>query len=563
MDSDADTDSDSDSYHSAEEYEPDEDSASEVNDDVDDEDVAIEWQAAQAGDDRSLQPHSTAFIGFHGLSEAFDAPENVETGIREILELFLPECLLQRLCQWTNTRVEQEKEKLEVDEAEPWKVKNWKPCTLLEMKKFVGILLFMGIVKKPNIALYWSTDPFYYHPIFHEKLCLPKHRFQQILSWVRTYDCTDCDETDPLCKIRPFLVEVQRICKNSYKPRREISVDETLVLFKGRLQFRQYLPNKKAKSGIKLYCAAESATGYVWNIAVHSTAAQNQLFGADVPRMPISERIVVELIRELLDQGYHLFCDSWFASVRLAEYLLTRQTLLTCTIRQDRGVPLCLRQTQLRPPGNAFTRRGRVLAIKVVDRRRSGTKTVYMLDTAGTAEVVQARRMTRNGEVQHVEKPASALAYNRSMGGLDRMDAACQPYNSARRTQKWFIKLLMHLLLVLVRNSFVAYRHLGGSRPFLHYLESCVRQLLQQTGDGRVRVLHAAAAPLRAPLHVPRRLPPTEKQPRPAKRCRICYAGRNEEQRRHVKYTVYFCPDCADQPGLCLGDCFVEWHRNH
>ena len=35
------------------------------------------------------------------------------------------------------------------------------------------------------------------------------------------------------------------------KPEREICLDESLLLFKGRLHFRQYLPAKKSRLGIK------------------------------------------------------------------------------------------------------------------------------------------------------------------------------------------------------------------------------------------------------------------------------------------------------------------------
>jgi hypothetical protein len=244
------------------------------------------------------------------------------------------------------------------------------------MRKFFAIILFMGLVDKPEISLYWSTDPLYFQPMFHEKSCLPRNRFQQILSWFRCYDCENCDVTDPLCKIRPFLQIVQTVCKDNYLPRRNIAVDETLVLYKGRLRFRQYMPNKRAKFGIKVHCASESQTGYLWNFRIHSTSAANDEFGREqAPRLPISERIVVELVQDLFGMGHRVFCDSWFSSVRLAEFLLSKNILLTGTVRPQRGIPESLRQLALPAPANSFTRRGDALAVKVVNRRKSGVKT--------------------------------------------------------------------------------------------------------------------------------------------------------------------------------------------
>ena len=42
-------------------------------------------------------------------------------------------------------------------------------------------------------------------------------------------------------------------------------VDEGMVKFKGRLFFKQYMPKKPVKYGIKLWMAAHSKTGYTSN----------------------------------------------------------------------------------------------------------------------------------------------------------------------------------------------------------------------------------------------------------------------------------------------------------
>ena len=70
---------------------------------------------------------------------------------------------------------------------------------------------------------------------------------------------------DPLFKLRPFLEPLIANFQKSYTPHRELSVDEAMVGFKGRLSFIQYLPKKPTKWGIKSYVLADSVTGYVWN----------------------------------------------------------------------------------------------------------------------------------------------------------------------------------------------------------------------------------------------------------------------------------------------------------
>ena len=43
------------------------------------------------------------------------------------------------------------------------------------------------------------------------------------------------------------------ICGKVYARGKNISMDESLVLFKGRLNFKQYITSKIARFGIKLY----------------------------------------------------------------------------------------------------------------------------------------------------------------------------------------------------------------------------------------------------------------------------------------------------------------------
>ena len=45
-------------------------------------------------------------------------------------------------------------------------------------------------------------------------------------------------------------------------------MDETMIGFKGRLNFIQYMPEKPTKWGMKAYVLADSRTGYMYNTQV-------------------------------------------------------------------------------------------------------------------------------------------------------------------------------------------------------------------------------------------------------------------------------------------------------
>ena len=52
---------------------------------------------------------------------------------------------------------------------------------------------------------------------------------------------------DPLYKVRPLLETCERTFRIHYVPNKELSVDEAMVGFKGRLSWLQYMPAKPTK----------------------------------------------------------------------------------------------------------------------------------------------------------------------------------------------------------------------------------------------------------------------------------------------------------------------------
>ena len=52
-----------------------------------------------------------------------------------------------------------------------------------------------------------------------------------------------------------------------FQPTQKISVDERMIKSKGRVSFKQYMPKKPAKWGIKLFALCDSATSYNWDFS--------------------------------------------------------------------------------------------------------------------------------------------------------------------------------------------------------------------------------------------------------------------------------------------------------
>ncbi|CAF2042071.1 unnamed protein product [Rotaria magnacalcarata] len=144
----------------------------------------------------------------------------------------LPDSLFDHVVKSTNTRARVYSESIM---ASSKKQETWKPISRNEIKKFFALVVQMGMIRKRSISDYWSTNPLVATPIFHSSEYLSRQRFLFILRFLRFADCENLVINDRLQRIRPFLDQVKYLCRSKYVPRRNIAVDETLMLYKGRL----------------------------------------------------------------------------------------------------------------------------------------------------------------------------------------------------------------------------------------------------------------------------------------------------------------------------------------
>ena len=137
---------------------------------------------------------------------------------------------------------------------------NWKAITQADLKRFFALVMLTGIIRKPTLRSYWSTDPKIATPFFNS--IMSRDKFLRILGALHFVD-NSVASTNRSNKISPIIEMLNRRFNAVYKPKRHISIDKTLLLWKGRLIFKQYIPKKRAKFGMKGYALAESDTGYV------------------------------------------------------------------------------------------------------------------------------------------------------------------------------------------------------------------------------------------------------------------------------------------------------------
>ena len=122
----------------------------------------------------------------------------------------------------------------------------------------------MGILHCPEREGYWKTSRecyITYIPFFHD--VLSRNRFEEIFWMLHIPE--KVLPTNRIDKVSPLLDHLARF-QSLYNPNHELSIDETMIDFKGRVSFIQYCPLKPTKWGLKAFVLADSETGYICNI---------------------------------------------------------------------------------------------------------------------------------------------------------------------------------------------------------------------------------------------------------------------------------------------------------
>ena len=110
----------------------------------------------------------------------------------------------------------------------------------------------MGYHKLPSWTDYWKGDQDLSVPFVSS--VLPRNRFSQILGNLHIYDNHAIPEgnKDKLLKVRPLITAMNNNYMQLYNVSRKVSIDESMILYKGRHSIKQYNPMKPIKRGYKL-----------------------------------------------------------------------------------------------------------------------------------------------------------------------------------------------------------------------------------------------------------------------------------------------------------------------
>ncbi len=125
-------------------------------------------------------------------------------------------------------------------------------------------------------------------------------------------------------------------------PHKNLVIDESLMLWRGKLLFKQYIPSKRHRFGVKLFILCDCKTKFILDFIIY-TGSTTEI--KDFPSLGISGSIVMTLMEKYLHVGYVLYLDNWYSSPALYETLHDMKTGACGTVRSNRiGLPKILKK---------------------------------------------------------------------------------------------------------------------------------------------------------------------------------------------------------------------------
>jgi hypothetical protein len=108
------------------------------------------------------------------------------------------------------------------------KTLKWSNITPEEMRKFMGIIVLIGQVRKQSVRDYWSTDPTISTHIFSQTMS--RNRLESIWqAWNFSDNSQQTKDSGCLFKIFPVYEYFVQKFRSVYKPKHKLSFDEAMI----------------------------------------------------------------------------------------------------------------------------------------------------------------------------------------------------------------------------------------------------------------------------------------------------------------------------------------------
>ena len=282
----------------------------------------------------------------------------------------------------------------------------------------------------------------------------------------------------------------------------------------------------------RLWSAINITNGYV---VAFEGATENVQHG-------LAYSVVMKFMAPYVGLWHRLYVDNFYTSLLFHD--LFKDKILACgTVRQNRrGLPV---STDRLSRGEAQFKNCRELTFVHWKNKR----VVLCLSTFHSTQMEPI--VTRRRDSENVQRPILITDYNKSMGGVDRMDQLLMYYSTGRKTIKWYKWLFRRVIDISVVNSSILYNLCHRDKPLtqkqfrLEIANALVQKLMNEKGSATANTVSRSPTERLRGKH----FPISTKQGH----CAVCGNMKTTRGNRKDRKTTNYCPKCKKH--LCRDQC--------
>lgn len=252
-----------------------------------------------------------------------------------IFGLFWNDEIIGKLVQATNAYAQQKKAT-----KQQW----LHPATAIELRRFLGITILMGITRLRRVSRYWSQG------LLSAQSSLSYYRYCQIKRFIHIsmpQDTAGLSRKDWWKKLEPLSSHLRQQSQTFALPATNISIDEMMVPFTGRSFHTVHIPSKPIPVGYKVIALCSSGYTVDWMLTSRTESFAEL---EKIPELSPTSSAVLQLCRSLdtKQYSYVVYTDNGFSTIPLFRALRERGIGACGTTQANRAeYPLALENTSL------------------------------------------------------------------------------------------------------------------------------------------------------------------------------------------------------------------------
>jgi hypothetical protein len=413
--------------------------------------------------------------------------------------------------------------------------------TTSELYAFIAAHIFMGIVRLPQLPMYWQpeTTQSFIASLF------TRDRFLQLMRcFCITNPTTEAVIDDVVLHTASFFAHLNDVFPLYFAAGRSLVIDESIVAYTGRDPRKQYMAHKPHPFGYKVFTLA--SLHYCRRMELYPGAAAREAGSSS------THDLCVRLLHGYENKNHILFTDSWFTSPALLQSLAAVDIAICGSVRHNRkGMPPSTQLSssilhQLPRTQTLYFQRNNMCVTAWKDKKPI---CVLYNHKHPSSDLVTLHRRCKHGGHYDVKAPAPVAAYFKYMRSVDVINQLRYTYPIGRKGKRARWRLVWWLIDMCIVNAYTIWTVDRQDANQLDFRTKLMNELAEaRHNESRAAVERVAI--MRGAMLAKDHYPSRSGEERD---CALC--SRRPQNRKQSRVVCSAC-----KVHLCIGECFRLYH---